>query len=238
VVGLSDLPLVYSTSDYNPHEDWQYVRLKPRLKAGMRQRLDNLHKLVIARDKDTEGFQPVFTHFPEATAYETRDPVKPYPSKLGSQAHKSRIDDVIVFLNGEKTNPVTSEEEIVAHSEVNAVLVIGAQRVEAALLVELHTNQQQSNKEKLSFIERIWQVVERASRATPPHSRVSKDKILLVNHCKPMLRASNEMVQHSATLALYAEAMNAIYEQDAAHFDTGAALYAKDTRKRSRTLRQ
>lgn len=43
----------------------------------------------------------------------------------------------LVFLNGEKTNPVLMEHHIVAHApELSATVVLGAQRFQAALLVE------------------------------------------------------------------------------------------------------
>jgi thioester reductase-like protein len=217
VLGSSEcasLPLVHAHTGYEGSEDWRYVQLNPLLKSEMRHRLDDLHELVIVRNAETEAFQPVFAHFPETTEYETRDLFKPHPSKQGLWAYQSRIDDVIVFLNGEKTNPVTFEEEVISHPEVRAALVVGAQRLEAALLVELAADALLSEEEKAAVVNRIWPVVEKANKTAPAHARISKDKILLVNPNVPMLRAGKGTVQRNATLELYAGEIERLYQQD------------------------
>jgi thioester reductase-like protein/acyl carrier protein len=219
VLGSSEcasLPLVHAETGYKNSEDWSYVQLNPLLKSEMRHRLDDLHELVIMRNAETEAFQPVFAHFSETTEYETRDLFKLHPLKQGLWAYQSRIDDVIVFLNGEKTNPVTFEEEVIGHPEVRAALVVGAQRLEAALLVELATDARLSEEEKAAVVERIWPVVEKANKATPAHARISKGKILLVDPNVPMLRAGKGTVQRNATLALYAREIERLYQQDEA----------------------
>ena len=47
-----------------------------------------------------------------------------------------RTDDIIVFLNGEKTNPTSFENQMAEHPQVQAALVVGHECQEAALLVE------------------------------------------------------------------------------------------------------
>ncbi|KAH7092027.1 ochratoxin A non-ribosomal peptide synthetase [Paraphoma chrysanthemicola] len=226
VMGSSEcasLPLVHPDADYTNSEDWNYIQLNPVLKSKMRHRYDELHELVIVRNAKTETLQPVFTHFPETTEYETRDLFKQHPAKRGLWSYQSRVDDLIVFLNGEKTNPVTFEEEVISHPEVKAALVIGSQRLEAALLVELAAEAPISEEEKAVVVERIWPVVERANKAAPAHARISKGKILLVNPELPMLRAGKGTVQRNATLNLYAEAIRRLYEEDegaTGHIDT------------------
>jgi len=218
VLGSSEcasLPLVHAETGYKNSEDWNYVQLNPLLKSEMRQCFGPLYELVIVRNAETEAFQPVFAHFPHATEYETRDLFREHPFKKGLWDYQSRIDDVVVFLNGEKTNPVTFEEAVVSHSEVRAALVLGAQRLEAALLIELARDDPSlSEEEKAVVIERIWPVVERANKVAPRFARISKSKIMLTTPDKPMLRAGKGTVQRNATLALYATEIDNLYKQD------------------------
>lgn len=235
VLGSSEcgsLPLVHADTEYKNSEDWRYVQVNPSLNSEMRHRIDDLYELVIVRNPETEALQPVFAHFPEMTEYETRDLFRAHPTKQGLWVHQSRIDDVIVFLNGEKTNPVSFEEEVISHPEVKAALVIGAQRFEAALLVELATDAQLSEEENSEVIDRIWPVVESANKVAPAHARVTKGKILLVDPNVPMLRAGKGTVQRNATLALYARDIDRLYQQDeAGDVDARAALSDKDNIK-------
>lgn len=220
VLGSSEcgsIPLVHHASTHSNPQDWDYLQLNPSLGFEMRLRLDDLYELVFTRNKDTEDFQPVFAHFVDATEYETRDLFTQHPTQPDLWAYHSRIDDVIVFLNGEKTNPVTFEEEVIAHPEVKAALVIGAQRLEAALLVDLISTQQVSDEEYSAIVDRIWPIVDKANRATPAHARVSKDKILLAHPDRPMVRTGKGTVQRGATLAAYAEDIEKLYQQTAGH---------------------
>jgi acyl-coenzyme A synthetase/AMP-(fatty) acid ligase len=83
--------------------------------------------------------QTNFTHSSLAhlEVYETRDLFQRHANKVSLWQHVSRKDDVIVFLNGEKTNPITLENDVMRHPEVRSALVTGQQRFEAALLMEL-----------------------------------------------------------------------------------------------------
>ncbi|KAF2203122.1 ochratoxin A non-ribosomal peptide synthetase [Delitschia confertaspora ATCC 74209] len=227
VLGSSEcasLPLVHAEKGYENKHDWNYLQLNPLLKSEMRYRLDNLYELVIVKNDETEAFQPAFAHFTQAAEYETRDLFRPHPEKEGLWAYQSRIDDVIVFLNGEKTNPVSFEEEVISHPEVRAALVVGAQRLEAALLVELTTDAVLSEKEKAAVVDRIWPVVEKANKAAPAHAFVAKSRILLVDPNVPMLRAGKGTVQRNATLALYAGEIDKLYQQDDALAAGGTEL--------------
>jgi len=215
VLGSSEagfIPLMHAERDDNT-KDWNYVCFNPAHKFEMQHCYNDLHELVLVRDESLD-VQAVFTMFPETKEFHTRDLFKPHPKKEGLWSYHSREDDVIVFLNGEKTNPITFEEEVISHSHVKAALVIGAQRDEAALLVELIDTTQLSEEEKKAAVQRIWPVVERANNPTPAHARIAKSKILLVNPEAPMARSSKGTVQRKATLELYAAEIDKLYQQD------------------------
>ncbi|KAF1940667.1 ochratoxin A non-ribosomal peptide synthetase [Clathrospora elynae] len=217
IFGLSEagiIPLVHAQSNYDNAKDWNYIQVNPSLKIEMRHRHEDLHEFVLVRNEEMEACQPVFSLFPAAHEFSTRDLFSPHPTTEGLWVYHSRLDDVIVFLNGEKTNPITFEEEVVGHKEVKAALVVGAQRFEAALLVELATQVELSDEEQAAIIDRIWPVVERANRVTPAHARIAKSKILLVDPSVPMLRTGKGTLQRNATLNLYATKIEKLYQQD------------------------
>ena len=219
VLGSSEcasLPLVHALEAYDNAEDWQYVQPNPLLGLDMRHQYDDLHELVVTRRSDAESYLPVFTHFPDAKEFATKDLFRKHPSKPELWLYASRNDDLIVFLNGEKTNPITFEETVGGHPDVKAALVVGAQRFEAALLVELATPNTAplSPADKKAIIESIWPIVQKANEVTPAHARVSMSKILLVDPAKPMLRAPKGTIQRNATLKIYADEIDQLYKQD------------------------
>jgi acyl-coenzyme A synthetase/AMP-(fatty) acid ligase len=106
--------------------DWKYVRFHPCLGLKLEELADGLSELVVKRNPTKEPFQPSFELFPDATEYRTRDLFQPHPHVRDQWIWRARSDDIIVFLNGEKTNPVSFEQHVVA----------GCPQVSAAIVVE------------------------------------------------------------------------------------------------------
>lgn len=138
-----------------------------------------------------------------------------HPLLPGTYSHVGRVDDIIVFLNGEKTNPVTFEERVAQHPEVRAALVIGHQREEAALLVEPMDGQVLNEADRRSLVERIWPTVDECNSVCPRHAQVSKAKILVVPADMAFLRAGKGTVQRRSTLARFKTAIDLLYGEDA-----------------------
>lgn len=159
------------------------------------------------RDPKLKELQPMFTIFPVIQEYASRDLFVRHPSKdrKGLWSWHARADDIIVFRNDEKTNPSSMEQRVVArNTDILAALVVGAQRFQAALLVEPGTNGKVlSVAERAAFTERIWPTIEEANRDAPFHTRVLKSHVLFTNTRKPMLRAGKGTVQRSGTLKSY-----------------------------------
>lgn len=112
ILGSSEagmMPLIHGTHGYDNVHDWKYKCFHPALKSEMRHSDDDFYELVLIRSEETESFQPVFTLIPADKDFRTRDLFRPHPSKDGLWMYHGRIDDVIVFLNGEKTNPISFE---------------------------------------------------------------------------------------------------------------------------------
>lgn len=208
------IALVHSQRHWDP-QDWKYVQFHPDTGAELRHVTDEIHELYIVHDPKKEQQQPTFTLFPDLHEYPTRDLFIRHPSKEKENLWQwhARADDIIVFLNGEKTNPISMEQYIISRSpQVTAVLVAGAQRFQAALLIEPMTDGKGlSPIERAAFIEKIWPTIEEANKDYPSHAQIAKSHILFTHPQKPMLRAGKGTIQRAGSLQLYAQELDSLY---------------------------
>ncbi|KAL4862619.1 hypothetical protein BDV12DRAFT_40068 [Aspergillus spectabilis] len=192
-------------------ETWQYVYIHPAAGPEFRHHLDDLHELIIVKSPNATEVQPVFAMFPDLENYETRDLFSPHPSVPDLWRHRGRRDDIVVLLNGEKTNPISFEQHVSQHPDVRGALVAGNQRFEACLLIEPSASEALSAQAKEELIEEVWPAVEEANASSPAHARISKSKILVLDVDRPMLRAGKGTVQRAGTVELYKDQINALY---------------------------
>ena len=196
-------------------EDWKYAQFHPDIGIQLRKTTDDIYELYVIRDYEKRNQQPTFTIFPNAQEYGSRDLFTRHQSenKPDLWSWRARADDIIVFLNGEKTNPISMEQHVVSRNpEIAAALVIGAQRFQAALLLEpAKIEKELSPAERAAFIEHIWPTIEIANKDAPTHARIAKSHVLLTRPQTPMLRAGKGTVQRSGTLRLYNDDIESLY---------------------------
>lgn len=214
------------------NDSWRYFRLHPDINAKFRHRGNNRFELVLPRDGRRNKYLTPFLHFPNLrSAYHTRDLFEPHPHYNGFWTYIGRADDIVVFSNGEKTNPIEYEAQVVANGrpDATAALVFGAGRPEAGLLIELspesyndastsrsiNGSQEEddlSEKEwRTSLIEKLWPAVEKANAFCPAHAKVAKERILFTEKNRPFARAGKGTVQRGPTQRLYADAIDRLY---------------------------
>lgn len=195
--------------------DWKYVQFHPDLGIELRGVTDGMYEMQCIRDPEKEQQQPAFTMFPDLQEYSSHDLFVPHPSMPNLWNWCGRSDDIIVFLNGEKTNPVTMEQRIVAcNPSVSAVLVVGAQRFQASLLIELVADAASkvlSPADRAAFMEDVWPSISECNKECPGHARITKSHILFTHPQRPMLRTAKGTLQRSGTLRLYADEINELY---------------------------
>ncbi|KAL1988059.1 hypothetical protein VTN96DRAFT_1090 [Rasamsonia emersonii] len=207
------LPAVYRHG-YDFERDWNYLQFHPAVGARFDPLPgDDVFELVFDRTPESEPYQPVFTTYPHLKEFRTKDLFTPHPSVPGLWTHAARSDDVIVFLNGEKVNPVTFESHIAKHPEVAAAVMFGHQRFEPGLLIELQDDQQKSLSaaERAQIIQRLWPTIEAANRILPGHAQVSQSHICFTDPGRPVLRTLKGSLRRQATLDLYAAKINQVY---------------------------
>jgi nucleoside-diphosphate-sugar epimerase len=191
--------------------DWNYFKFNPEARIGLQQISGDEYEAVITRDPDPAKEQPVFKVFPERKEYHTGDLYTAHPTKPDLWLYRGRSDDIIVFLTGEKTNPISMEESIAYHPEVRSVLVMGTLRFQAALLIELAAEERISTIQRAQVIERLWPIIQEANAECPRHAKIKKSHILFTDPEKPMLRAGKGTIQRRPTLGLYAKEIDDLY---------------------------
>ncbi|KAI0799165.1 hypothetical protein GGR55DRAFT_692891 [Xylaria sp. FL0064] len=190
---------------------WRYIRFHPCTGAIFEEITSGIYELVIRRQEDTKT-QPGFSirGFENLAECRTRDLFEPHPTLPDTWRWRARADDIIVLLNGEKTNPVSMEQFIVSKNPtlVSGAIVIGAQRFQAALVIEpkdLASNMTMA--EKAALIEKVWPSVLEANKSVPAHAK------------RGLIRAGKGTIQRTASIAQYTEEIEKLYASIEVTFD-------------------
>ena len=172
-----------------------------------------IYEMVIKRKHPTLPMdQPVFYTFPELKEWRTGDLYKAHPTAPDNWLHCGRADNVIVFSNGEKLNPVTAEDTLVGHGKIKGAIVVGQGRFQAALLLE-PVEHPASDHEKQALIDEVWPLVELANKETVAHGRIARHLVALSDPAIPFPRASKGTVQRGLAVRAYMEHINELYER-------------------------
>ncbi|KAL9094874.1 MAG: hypothetical protein Q9165_002823 [Trypethelium subeluteriae] len=209
-LGLTPMLLPETMDPY----DWKYMSFHPCIGTEIREVADGSYELFICHSAEKEHMQGTFTIFPDLKEYASNDIFQRHPTMPNFWRWHARADDIIVFENGEKTNPISMEQHIVARNpEVVTAIVVGTQRFQAALMLEPALNAvPQSTAEEAAFIEKVWPSIQEANNVAPAHARIEKAMILLMSQKKPALRTAKNTVQKAATLQQYSAELDKLYQ--------------------------
>lgn len=211
------LPHQLIPPNLGPH-DWRYIRFHPSVGTVFDKVTDDEYELVIRRDDSVQKTQTCFSirGHEDLDLYRTKDLFHAHPTIPDAWCWRARADDIIVFLNGEKANPVPMEQYVVAHNpEVSGALVVGTRRFQASLLIELAASEGSkplTTAQEAQLIERIWPNVEEANRVALAHARVEKALILILPVDRPLIRAGKGTIQRPASIAQYSAEIDALYD--------------------------
>ncbi|KAK4233215.1 hypothetical protein C8A03DRAFT_39096 [Achaetomium macrosporum] len=170
------------------------------------------YELVIVRKDKHPGYQGIFYTFPDAQEYSTKDLYRPHPTLPDHWIYHGRVDNIIVFSNGEKLNPADIEHIMMDHPGVRGALVVGSNRFQPALIVE-PAHHPKSEEDAKAFLDSVWPYVVKANKETVAHGQIGRQFLVLSNPDKPFLRAPKGTIQRAATIKLYQEEIDTIYER-------------------------
>ncbi|KAK4447368.1 hypothetical protein QBC34DRAFT_440122 [Podospora aff. communis PSN243] len=173
---------------------------------------EGAYEMVIVRKNEKPGYQGFFYTFPNAKEYDTKDLYKPHPTLKNNWIYHGRSDNIIVFSNGEKLNPVSIESIMMGHPKVKGALVVGFNRFQPALIIEPVTHPK-TEEERQKFIDDIWPLVIKANKETVAHGQIGRRLIALSNPEIPFLRAGKGTIQRAGTVRMYRDDIDMIYRK-------------------------
>ncbi|TVY18185.1 Non-canonical non-ribosomal peptide synthetase FUB8 [Lachnellula arida] len=203
--------------------DWKYVIFHPHIGVDLRCISDDIYGLYITHKPAQDAVQPTSSLFPNAEEFSSQDLFIGHPKKPHLWRWYARADDIIVFSNGEKTNPISMEQHIMVRNpdEVHTALVMGSQRFQAALLIDPTTplepvasddkSLRHRSKAETDLLDKIWPSIEEANKDSPAHARIMKTHVFFTKPEKKVLIAGKGTVQRAGTLALYKDELEALY---------------------------
>ncbi|GAB1316824.1 Polyketide synthase phosphopantetheine-binding domain-containing protein [Madurella fahalii] len=211
---------VISATEFTPYpiywqpipELWRYFIFNSELfGCDWRKSADGeTYEQVVVGKHKYPGYQGFFYTFPDAKEYSTKDLYKPHPSMADHWMFYGRADNIIVFSNGEKLNPVSIEQIMMGHPGIKGTIVVGSNRFQPAMIVP--TVQPKAKKEANEFLDSIWPLVVKANKETVAHGQIGRQFITLSNPSKPFLRAGKGTIQRASTVRMYKNEINKIYE--------------------------
>ncbi|KAI0177636.1 nonribosomal peptide synthetase [Pestalotiopsis sp. NC0098] len=172
---------------------------------------DVFEQVVVRKDKHP-GLQGFFYTFPDDDEYFTKDLYKPHPTLPNHWIYYGRADNIIVFSNGEKLNPVTIEEIISDHPQVQGAVVVGTNKFQPALILEPTAYPKNADEEK-KFIDSVWPLVVNANKETVAHGQIGRQFIMLTKPEKPFPRAGKGTIQRAGAVKLYKDEIDEFYER-------------------------
>ncbi|KAF4780619.1 thioester reductase domain-containing protein [Colletotrichum scovillei] len=173
---------------------------------------EDIYEQVIVRKDKADPLQGIFYTFPDVNEYNTKDLYRKHPALPNHWMYYGRSDNIIVFSNGEKLNPVTIEEIVTGHARVKGAVVAGAMRFQPFLIVE-PTEPLTSEDDIQQFIDDVWPLVVKANKETVAHGQIGRAFIGVTNPEKPFPRAGKGTIQRPMALKLYKDELDAWYSK-------------------------
>lgn len=184
-------------------ENWRYFKFHANNGLKFVERADNLYEMIVVRDPKLQMFQGMLHTFPELNEISTKDLYQKHPTRPDHWLYRGRADDIIVFSNGEKLNPVTMEQTINEHPDVRSAIIVGQARFQPAAIIELVDSVVVTEENKTDLITRIQPFIDAANKGSPTHGQIKDGFVTFAKPGKPFLRAAKGTVQRAATVKLY-----------------------------------
>ena len=194
-------------------EDWQYICYENRY-TGIEWRPTNdsdEYELVFVKNQEAAMWQGIFHTFPQLSEYSMRDLYTKHYSKKHYWLYSGRADDIIVFSNGEKLNPITMEQQINKNPIVNSSIILGTQKQQPIALIELKASHLLVENDREGLLDIIWTNVHEANVEAPTHGQLSRSHIMFAIPTKPFLRTDKGTVKRQATITAYSNEIDALY---------------------------
>ncbi|KAH6670910.1 hypothetical protein F5X68DRAFT_175463 [Plectosphaerella plurivora] len=222
--GVSLLNVIASTEASTPPsyevdtpELWNYFHINPN-ETGVEWRPqsgeEDVYELVFVKtDRCTHVNQSVFYIFPEATEYATSDLFRKHPTVPDHWLYQGRADNIIVFSNGEKLNPISIEEGVGRSELLKSALVVGQAKFQPAMILDPITHPK-NDAETRKLVNDVWPFVVKMNKETVGHGQILKSLIGVSNPGKPFPLTAKGTIKRQAAAKLYEDEINQLYENN------------------------
>ncbi|KAG7093526.1 putative NRPS-like protein biosynthetic cluster, variant 2 [Marasmius oreades] len=211
--------LMNSERDFANDKDWNWVRPTPLSKQFIKfepQGNDTFEVVVL------DGYPPKIQSNRTDNSFATKDLFKRHPQREDQYCYMGRLDDTLVHILGEKTNPVPMELCIRGNSPyVAEAIVFGAGKPQTGVLIL--PSELGRDSSKYTLMEEIWPVVELANAEAPSHSRILPEMVGFLPYGTHVPVATKMSILRPACYAMFKDLIESIYTR----FEQGS----DDTRK-------
>ena len=136
----------------------------------------------------------------------------------------------------EKFNPMNYESAVSAHPVLRLAIVGGHGRSQTCHLVEpLVLGERDVGNQEL--LDMIWPMISEANRTSPAHARIMEDFVLFADQQRGVEHAGKGTVQREATLRLYQDDIDQLY-QAPAFPNTSPKMLVEPKDEKSKPLRE
>ncbi|RYP62963.1 hypothetical protein DL769_007102 [Monosporascus sp. CRB-8-3] len=203
-------------------EDWIYFSFHPYSGFDFREIEPGLYEHYVVRNEHATLFQGLFHTFRDVKEMSLKDLYAKHPTKSNHWIYMGRADEMVVFSNGEKLQPLGAQAIINAHPAIAGSLVhieilteeqIGTGKFQAGLLVELKDQELTDAAEREALIDSIYETVQVANASSPAYAQIHREYIMISDPKKPFAYTDKGTVKRRATLAGYTQEIEDFYEQ-------------------------
>lgn len=192
---------------------WECVHWHPSLKGmEFRDLGGGMYEQFLVRHPDSDSMHAVWSIFPDLKEWPMKDIYSKHPKYPNHWKHQGRTDDLIVFRNAGKYNPLPFEGHCRTDPLVEDAFVVGTGHNQAVLLLQVHdgAGYDENEQTRKSIVENIWPTVSKANEEAPKHGRVAKSHVLLTT--KPFQMTSKGTKKRASTLQAFEKEIQDIYE--------------------------
>ncbi|KAF8215639.1 hypothetical protein K438DRAFT_1926187 [Mycena galopus ATCC 62051] len=207
--------------------DWNWFRFDQRVNIRWVSQGDGTFECQVLSVPGTQKL--AVENLPDVKGYATNDLFERHPTKSDLWRIVGRLDDVLIMANGEKTVPGPMEDIMLASQFITGAVMFGRERNQIGVLIEpaqQYELELTDEQQIVNFRNLIWPVIEQANENAPAFARIFKEMVIVTQPGKPMVRTTKGSVSKKATLILYNDEIEHLYDTIEASGNAGGDVEA------------
>ncbi|KAH7929842.1 putative aminoadipate reductase [Leucogyrophana mollusca] len=212
--GLTEMgQLMTSFRDFETDKDWNWVRAKgPFVKSNVNDymrfedRGDGKYELYVLDGWHTK----VMTNQPDGS-YATKDLFIKHPTTPDAYKFVGRVDDTIVMVNGEKTNPVPIELTLRSSPYIADAIIFGAARTQIGALILPTEVAKESSPVELAKL--VAPIIALANAEAPSHSQLATEALAFLPYGTPIPRADKGSILRPKVYKEFEQVIDDVYKR-------------------------